>query len=285
MSEFEGIAFYNGRKLSVLNRLSGLPSDVTNCSFLDSKQRLWIGTGNGICYIHENQIYTSDTLLDVNVLSITEDKNGNIWFGTFRKGLFRIENDTLLKINENLVKGFQINALHSDKAGNIWVGANNFCVTKYDYTQFENYIFYPNRDEGVCIEIHENEAGLWLSFFDKPLVVLKENQFHECYFNNSTMSRIFNITQNAHGTWFADYRTGLYRVDIEQNKSFHFKNNSGISTSFIFDVFADNNNNIWVGSLNEGIYRVGNLAFSENNSETQIPVLFTNEIKTTKNSI
>lgn len=285
VSEFEGIAAYNGRKLSVFDKLSGLPSDITNCSHIDSEERLWIGTSNGICYIHENQIYTSNQSLEVNVLSITEDKSGNIWFGTFRNGLFRIENDTLIKINKKYIKGFQVNALHADKDGNLWIGTNNFCVAKYDKTKFTNYMFYPKRDEDVCIEIHENETGLWLSFFDKPLVVLKNNQFYECYFNKYTISRSFNITQNSQGMWLADYRTGLYRFDNERNKAFLYDESNGISTSFIFEVFTDNNNNVWVGSLNEGIYRIDNQAFTENDRETETPVLFINQIKTVGENI
>ena len=53
------------------------------CFFEDETGRIWIGTGNGVCY-YSNGIFTSfdhDGKPLGDIRFITKDHTGNMWFG------------------------------------------------------------------------------------------------------------------------------------------------------------------------------------------------------------
>ncbi|MCB0569239.1 MAG: response regulator [Phaeodactylibacter sp.] len=71
-----------------------LSNDFINCIFLDSRERLWVGTENGLNYLErENHqarhLFEKDGLANDIIQSLLEDEDGNIWAST-QAGLSRI---------------------------------------------------------------------------------------------------------------------------------------------------------------------------------------------------
>lgn len=92
-----GVIRYNPGKqsnpISVLNKKSGLNNEKILFNFIDSKQKLWLGTSEGLDiidwkkYIEEGKLLAihydkSNGFLGVESNAAVEDKVGNIWFGT-----------------------------------------------------------------------------------------------------------------------------------------------------------------------------------------------------------
>lgn len=73
--------------------------------YLDSKNVLWIGGRNGIASLQwkdnrpETKFYPIYTRADFAVYGFCEDDNRNLYIGTHRAGLFRLENDSLVNIS------------------------------------------------------------------------------------------------------------------------------------------------------------------------------------------
>lgn len=66
-----------------------------SCFYEDSYYNIWIGTyGNGlICYMpatKEVRVFKEPVLVDNNIATIIEDKQGNLFVGTKRKGYYVI---------------------------------------------------------------------------------------------------------------------------------------------------------------------------------------------------
>ncbi len=105
----------------------------------DSKNRLWIGTANGVYVYYKERgtisafSYTSDkevaSLLKHNAINtIQEDYRGNIWFGT-QFGLYRYDGHQVTSYFSETPKdkslcGDEINALFNDSEGILWIGTN-----------------------------------------------------------------------------------------------------------------------------------------------------------------
>ena len=91
----------------------GLPNNNIKHIYKDSKGRIWIASyGKYLCAITENgilkyEISTSSEILDV--ISITEDKDRNIWFATYGNGIYKY--DTSLSKNISPVLGVSFNLL------------------------------------------------------------------------------------------------------------------------------------------------------------------------------
>ncbi len=105
----------------------GLPHNLINHIYLDTKNRLWISTPNNtIAYIDEEDKITKLTIHSDNKIftigPITEDTDSTIWIGTQGAGVFKMQEDSIANLTkeEGLFSNY-CNAITSDKTGNIWV--------------------------------------------------------------------------------------------------------------------------------------------------------------------
>jgi ligand-binding sensor domain-containing protein len=79
-----GLASYNGQKWSVFNTTNSvLASNSITCITYDQKnERVWVGTDEGIIRIDKDGQLTLIYLTDL-VISLSCDRDGNLWAGTF----------------------------------------------------------------------------------------------------------------------------------------------------------------------------------------------------------
>lgn len=89
------------------NNEGGRMQAVIHCFCLDSWNRLWVGTSNGLVQVDPKTHGCKNIKLPgeiKNVFAITEDKEGNVWVGT-DKGLKRIEtNGDQIRVEGNYEK-------------------------------------------------------------------------------------------------------------------------------------------------------------------------------------
>jgi signal transduction histidine kinase len=148
----------------------------------ESGQFIWIKNEPGN--------FLSETL--DNVIVINEDRSGNMWFGSFRFGLSRLELSKGLTDSINLIfagevsrdnlnfrfntfrndpfdpyslSGNNINDIYTDKSGRLWVGTTNG-LSLFDEAN-ENFYSYTESDglpDNCIFGILEDDHGnLWLS--------------------------------------------------------------------------------------------------------------------------
>jgi len=257
-----GLGKYTGSGIEILIELSGLPSNRINALFCDSQNRLWIGTSNGFCYIENNAIYLPEPQINERIWAFAETSNNEIWVGSLSNGVWKIANDSLFRINDNFVTGKQIEAFLTDKKGNLWIGTDNFSLTRYDGKSYTHYKFYENENEDACLKIHENKQGLWFGFFGKPLINLQNEVFSEFHYCDGNETRVFGIADNQMGMWLSDFLRGIFLVDFEKNRVQSFEKNKTLDGQSHFTLFADFNQNIWSSSLYKGVFRIDNQLFS-----------------------
>jgi ligand-binding sensor domain-containing protein/serine phosphatase RsbU (regulator of sigma subunit) len=87
-----GIFIYDYNKVVQLNEKNGLPSNVVRKLYLDKDQTIWALTSSGVCKIKDGKtlpFFDPEGLMKKGVLSMTETKNRDLWFGTQGNGLIR----------------------------------------------------------------------------------------------------------------------------------------------------------------------------------------------------
>lgn len=130
-----GIYDENMRLIHLFNVDNQFPSNTINAIFQDSKQRIWVATGEGlVCFptpkenILSYHIYQHDKgLVNLHIHAITEDTEGNIWFST-NKGISCLTNDLktclCFDFRDNLPSGsFNSRSLASGKDGSLYFGS------------------------------------------------------------------------------------------------------------------------------------------------------------------
>lgn len=155
MANYGGVIGYNGVTFTYINERR-FKYHVRSL-FEDSKGRLWIGN-NGIGVL----LYDGDTTVNFSklhgvydtggndggnlspdgtlnhVFSITEDSDGNIWFGDRDTGLWKYDGKGMTNygLDDGLSNTF-VRALSTDKKGNVLIGVGDGSVFRYDGRSFE----------------------------------------------------------------------------------------------------------------------------------------------------
>jgi ligand-binding sensor domain-containing protein/serine phosphatase RsbU (regulator of sigma subunit) len=88
-----GVFIHDFKSTRVIDTKSGLPSNVIRRLFIDRENTLWILTSKGVVKMDGDKIIpitdTKGTFKD-GVLSMTQTRNGDLWFGTQGNGLVRL---------------------------------------------------------------------------------------------------------------------------------------------------------------------------------------------------
>lgn len=124
IGSYSGLIRYDGSNFERIDSTTGITSVV--CLYVDSKNRLWIGTNdNGVAVMEKGdfKIFKSELgLQSLTVRSITEDADGNIYVATTH-GMSVIDNDLNASVfNETQINNEYINELRTDEASGIIYG-------------------------------------------------------------------------------------------------------------------------------------------------------------------
>jgi len=140
------------------------------CAAKDKAGNLYYGTYNGVL-VYTNEYKLVDTLVRTRIATLDFDNKGNLWAGTWNKGIYRItlKNDT--RITEDMssvLPDKSVRSTFEDSKGNFWIGLRNdglVMVKNYD-TSGKN-VFYFNKQTGLssgwvrCITEDANK-NIWV---------------------------------------------------------------------------------------------------------------------------
>ncbi len=164
------------------------------CIYKSSNGALWAGTdGSGLTKITYNSDGTTNETQYFNntnlnkgfyVQSITEDNKANIWFGTYRNGLwhYNTQKNTFKKINvvnSKKQEATDVRTVFKDSKGRIWVGSNvSLNVYNSDLMLLASFNNSSNGLKGFILESMTEDVNgtLWLGIYHGGLFEFDENQ-------------------------------------------------------------------------------------------------------------
>ncbi|RPH31383.1 MAG: hypothetical protein EHM93_13940 [Bacteroidales bacterium] len=166
-------------------------------------------------------------LNSTSILSILEDSNGDIWFGTFGGGVYKYDGIYFSQFTTD--EGLNSNIIYciiQDDIGNLWFGSYDGGISKYDG------LIQP---AGQATFTHfTQEQGL-------------------------SDNRVLSILQDKNGSiWSGTDGGGVSRLDISSGEGFtftHFTQEQGLSDNRIYSILQDNDGFIWFGTDGGGISR------------------------------
>jgi len=133
-----GLLKYTMSGTQLITTAGGLPDNDVTALYIDSKERLWIGTNGG------KTVACMDNSMNINQISlmngddgtfveaIYEDRRGHIWFATLNDGL--IEYDGVVPHSYKEYNGFyedNVTSISDDEYGNLWIGLLNKGLVRF----------------------------------------------------------------------------------------------------------------------------------------------------------
>lgn len=135
----DGLLSYS-LKTNQLERVSGIDStgSLRGCMF-DSKNDLWVISTTGVVRLHQGkvdlQLNGKNGLPMESIRTAFEDEDGNYWFGSEGKGLFRFPGEKFVHYNEStgLISDLILN-VNQDHLGAMWIGTYDKGLMRMDRT-------------------------------------------------------------------------------------------------------------------------------------------------------
>ncbi|OBQ57124.1 response regulator [Tamlana sp. s12] len=277
--KFDGINYTSYKH--VLNDSTSLSSSRVDCTFIDSKQRLWVGTENGLDLYHSATDQFQRFILDPNnpnsdkITTITEDASNHLYVGTYGNGIYKLNIDTFKvekvgnstfqdqshRINTNCIEHVGNNKLYVatnyglkeiDVSENKLVHANFY--TK-DKSSFETEIstLMVDRNNHLWIGTQANQ-GVYKCALNKnqnySIIAVKQIPL--------TTKKIITLAQLPDDTMMIGTENdGLFHLDhndaIVKNYIYSKEDENSLLHNSIWKLYVDNDGRIWMGYFNSGV--------------------------------
>jgi len=154
-----------------------LSDDGVFSIYKDKMGTIWVGTIIGLNkYNPKEDNFTRIDVLGLNniyIYDIIDDKQGNVWFASYEKGLFRYNTHTgkwknyRHKASLSSSLGYdKVISLWCDAKGRMWIGTEGGGLIRYNY-KTDNFITYSEKDglpNNVIYSIKDDKAGfIWFT--------------------------------------------------------------------------------------------------------------------------
>lgn len=198
--------------------------------FCDSQDNIWAGSGSGV-YRYDGNDWTLFELFkntgskiikplsNVTVWSISEDKGGNIWFGTNGNGAIKYNGQSYTQYT--MLDGLTddaVDCILEDQKGNIWFGTRFGGVNRYDGKAFTNYTDKDSIGNNEVCEIFEDQKGnIWMSSEGYGVYRYDGKSFRNFSIDQGLgVKAVQTIYEDKEGRLWVGGGGGLFKLDGDQ---------------------------------------------------------------------
>ena len=257
-TEKSGVAYYGN---NIYKFASNLVGDVTAIA-QGNDSTIWYGTGS------KGVIGYNGPLASSKVTCMATTPDGSLWVGSKQNGLTRIQNGTSRfysssRDSSKTLIDDHINALCSDKSGNLWIASNGGLQvynpkmnTFSSYTR-ENGMLNTNNITALFYGDNNNmligsaEGLIILNLSTREKTVLTGNSTNIMTFTNNYVTQVY---EDSRGLIWVGTREGVNILNMENDELSYLTEKDGLCNNSICGIAEDKNHNIWISTSN-GISR------------------------------
>lgn len=252
IASFAGVFSIHDGELERIGEEQGLKTETVFTLFEDKEKNIYIGTIAGFYVLHDKKFiyYTHFGNKSVDNISCSyRDQNGNFWFGTEGKGIFKLKDGKIEQFTtkDGLTDNFVFN-IFEDSEGKIWMatldGFSNYKNGAWSKTKLGNNKVY-NLLLTSTIDKNDN---IW-AYSPAGLMKVKNGEIDTVISTKETILEVGVINTllvDENGALWAGKETGLFRFDGKKFKKFSKK--QGLNSNFVNDIVQDKNGIFWVST-------------------------------------
>ena len=211
----------------------------------------------------------ANSLSDNAVYSITKDREGGIWVGTYFGGVnyispkpYMFELYSPLE-NNNSISGKAVSQFCEDPNGNLWIGTEDGGLNYFNTKEktFKSYRDHAGKNSLSYINVHcllQDEDNLWIGMFAGGLNILntRTGQFrhYTCTADPHSLSddNVFSIYKDITGTIWVGTIEGLNRYNPATDNFDRI--GAPILRSFVYDILQDHLGLLWFTTSGRGVF-------------------------------
>ena len=233
----------------------GLADDYVRALLQTRSGDVLIGSSRGMDFWRDEKVTSTDGLEAESVLSLAEDKAGNIWIGTYSTGLVRWKDGAIQErfTSSDVLPSNQVRAVKEGRDGTLWVGTARGLMRRKDGVS----VSLGEKDglprDFVLSLLEAADGSVWVGTSNGAGHVQGDKITALDLSSMDGAQDVFGMHEDEDGTlWFATDR-GLVR---KRNDALSIVGSlQGLPVDAVFQVVVDHYGNFWLSS-NAGVVYV-----------------------------
>ncbi|HEY0741024.1 MAG TPA: two-component regulator propeller domain-containing protein [Chryseosolibacter sp.] len=257
---------------------NGKPLPIMSCLLVDNERNIWSGSRNGIFRTLGDELEfvpVPVTDRDANVMAVTTDRDGAIWFST-EDGLFKrtktsAGNYTTTSILDGSpYERYRVISLYVDDNGFVWAGLYGEGVLRIDPGTKKITRLAKELRNGNVLSISRGAGNsVWLATLGgAEKIEIKGNDLKVSHYsseNGLSSDFIYQVfVDSKNRVWFATDGRG---VDMIDGAGIHHLE-KGLASKVIYGFAEDASGRIWVNTQDSGIFYVSQNEFVDSRSDS-----------------
>lgn len=260
-----GIAIFDGENWQTLNATQGLQAERIYAIHEAQDQTIWITSSTHGVFQYSSDLQLLQHLsqedggLQSNrMLSMTQDEEGQLWFGSLGDGISVLTGDSLWSLTEadGLISN-RVRKMIVDQKGRVWIGTDGG-ITIYDHGELFNLTTQNGLAKNTIKSLHcDVEGNVWIGYDGEGVAMFKGERFfhlNDPIVEESPTWAIASDAQNRR--WIGTLGNGI--LCIAEDTSIQFTTQNGLPNNFIHSLLLDSKGRMWIGCED------GKLALYEN---------------------
>lgn len=222
-----------------------------------SGNKFWVGTQNqGLILLeegHHRAVIPND---NGHIQDFFLDPEGNLWIACEVHGLL----STFLGLDFLTLSSSKIYALYAGDPGHIYYSIDQG-LYQFDIYKQESELIFPTSAYPVISIEQDKKGNLWLGTFGAGLYGLNSNLktiAHYTIKQGMSDNNVFSMIRMGDSLWCATLG-GLSCVDVHDQmgnaKIYQIIGNNGITFNYVYKIFKDNENHLWLGTDGNGLLK------------------------------
>ncbi len=257
-----------GRTVTRFTAKDGIPNPTVYALYHNAANHaLWVGTKGGLCRYLDGHFETygvADGLSNGQVLSIAEDREGDLWVGT-ADGLNRFRDDKFFSLGtKNGLLNGMVTCVLQARDGSIWIGTDGGGVSRWTKHGIVNITRKDGLPSDTVDTLWQDPDGtIWMGLDSGGLVKWKSGRLTRFMASDKrlTNTAITCMLRDGAGTLWVGCANGVFR--IEGGRATLLTRKDGLSGDTVTCLLEDRKRDgLWLGTDAGGLdfYRGG--AFS-----------------------
>ena len=250
LNRFDGVQFEHFTK----EQYRHLASNTITRLLSDSSGYIWVGTKSGLSGFDPITLKFDRYQVLSEVTSIIEVRPGEIWVAA--DSLYRIRDGKVSRVEQIRAQVSQLE-LVGDK---VWVASSEKLFELDLEGNSENYALPPELMQTPIYDLFWSENGLHIAGEAGYYHLDKAGSVQKCHLPDENNTAVYKLLRDSRGnSWISAHRK-LFHRHAKQPWQAITGDELG-SYPWFSDIFEDKEQNIWLASFSDGIYRasVGNI--------------------------
>ncbi len=236
--------------------------------FCDKYGTIWAGGWSILTFFSNGEWKSNKRLIKDKVINcFTEDKNGKLYFSTYKNGLFAYENGSFNSVKKTLNLG-KINHIYFDTQNKLWISTNKGAFTKKN-----NLITHYSEKNGLINNqvkyiTEDRENNIWIGTDGGGIARFASNELISYSKKDGLSSNyILSIIEDGNkNKCFSTYGGGLNVYNEKTFKQINTTNSNLADNTIWSSIYNKEDSSCWYGTA-------GGLSIVKNNKITT----YTNE--------